>query len=49
MRATDPANLLKQTRDKYKIQKNNAVDNTLDRISDVMSAPANLLGDWVAN
>ena len=49
MRATDPANILKQTREKYKIQKNNSVDNALDKISDVLSAPANLLGDFVAN
>jgi hypothetical protein len=49
MRATDPASILAQTREKYQIDKQYTVDKALDAISDFMAAPANLLGTWAAD
>lgn len=47
MRATDPVRLLNDTRNLYRINKQNEVDNALDTISDVMSAPAELFGSYI--
>jgi len=47
MRATDPVRLLNDTRNLHRINKQNEVDNALDTISDVMSAPAELFGSYI--